>query len=343
MIFNNQHYAEPGKLEQNIFGIHNANDFNRLALQIFSFQYYQNPVYKRYCDHLKVNPHNCKDISCIPFLPIDFFKTQTILTGGKEYEWAFNSSGTAGMERSSHYIKKPELYKKSYEYTFRIFYGDPEDYCIMALLPGYWENKHSSLIHMVRGLIDGSGHPESGFYLDNLEELKDKLIKLDREGVKVLLLGVSFALLDMAEQYPVQLENTIVMETGGMKGRRREITRDELHNRLKKGLSVKQIHSEYGMAELLSQAYSKGEGKFQTPPWMKVFIRDAYDPFELNAKEPEFLLPKSGGINIIDLANIYSCAFIETRDIGRQHPDGSFEVQGRFDYSDIRGCNLMVI
>jgi hypothetical protein len=247
------------------------------------------------------------------------------------------------MEHSSHYIKKLELYRKSYENTFRLFYGSPEEYCIMGLLPGYWENKHSSLISMVKGLIEKSEHPFSGFYLDNLVDLKERLVELDRKGEQILLLGVSFALLDLVEYHPMQLKNTIVMETGGMKGRRKEITRDELHDRLRKGLGVKQVHSEYGMAELLSQAYSKGRGKFQTPPWMKIIIRDAYDPFELNASETGKRSAKSGGINVIDLANIYSCAFIETKDIGRQYPDGTFEVQGRFDYSDIRGCNLMVV
>ncbi|HKL37267.1 MAG TPA: hypothetical protein VJ876_00130, partial [Bacteroidales bacterium] len=246
-----------------------------------------------------------------------------------------HSSGTTGMERSSHYIHRLDIYRTSLLRAFEQFYGPVRDYCLLALLPGYADNPDSSLILMVNELIREGAHPDSGFFLDDLDSLADKLRELEERGQKSLLLGVSFALLEMAERYHLPLKNTIVMETGGMKGRRAEITREELHHKLMSSFDLKSIHSEYGMAELLSQAYSNGGGQFRTPPWMRVWIRDYYDPFH-------WVPPgKSGGINIIDLANLHSCPFIETKDIGKLHPNGSFEVLGRFDYSDIRGCNLL--
>jgi phenylacetate-coenzyme A ligase PaaK-like adenylate-forming protein len=333
--------SEFRRLEEKIFEIDNNDEFNSIAHHTFYLQYYHNPTFKAYCDYLGKNPQNCNDLKTLPFLPIDFFKSKEVLTGNSNYEIFFESSGTTGMKRSRHFLKKKKLYQESYNKGFNIFYGKPEEYCILALLPGYIENKHSSLITMVDGLIKQSNCPESGFYLSSFKELAERLSQLDKKGKKVLLLGVSFALLDMAEKYPLQLNNTIIMETGGMKGRRKEITREELHGRLKQAFNVEKIHSEYGMAELLSQAYSTGNGKFQTPPWMKVMARDAYDPFEiLDGGEKE---PLSGAINVIDLANLYSCSFIETKDIGKLYPDKTFEVLGRLDYSDIRGCNLMVM
>jgi phenylacetate-coenzyme A ligase PaaK-like adenylate-forming protein len=249
----------------------------------------------------------------------------------------FTSSGTTGQSTSKHYVTDIELYKKSYLKGFEYFYGSISDYCILALLPSYLERKGSSLIYMIDDLIKKSNHPESGFYLYQIDVLAEKLKKLDSKGEKVLLIGVSFALLDLVEKHQLQLKNTVVMETGGMKGRRKELIREELHGALKKGFGVERIHSEYGMTELLSQAYSHGNGIFKTPPWMKILIRDTEDPLTF--------LPygKSGGINVVDLANMNSCSFIATQDLGKKYADESFEILGRFDHSDIRGCNLMIL
>ncbi|MFP4605719.1 MAG: acyltransferase [Bacteroidales bacterium] len=331
---------EPLKWEEEIFNIRNDKHFERLAREISLFQYYHNPVYREYCEFIKAKPDYNTPLQDIPFLPIHIFKTHKVLTNGKDYEQYFESSGTSGMQRSRHYIKKSELYRMSFMRAFHLFYGNPENYCILALLPLYSENKHSSLISMVKGLTDQSECPESGFYLNDLNNLADLLLKLNRQNKKIMLFGVSFALLDLAEKYPLQLNNTIVIETGGMKGQRKELVREELHERLKTGLGVNEIHSEYGMAELLSQAYATVNGRFKSPPWQKTLIRDAYDPKDVKIAEKAKV---SGGINIIDLANLYSCSFIETQDIGSLYPDGTFEVLGRFDYSEIRGCNLMVM
>ncbi|MCF8336177.1 MAG: acyltransferase, partial [Bacteroidales bacterium] len=271
------------------------------------------------------------------FLPIEFFKQHRILAGADQWEKVFVSSGTTGLQKSKHYIKRLELYRKSFLKAFEWFYGPVSDYCILALLPGYLEQAHSSLVFMVNELIDRTGHPDSGFYLYDYGSLVNNLRRLDEQNQRVILFGVSHALLEMAGKYNFHLKNAIVMETGGMKGRREEITREELHHILMRSFGVHRIHSEYGMAELLSQAYAKTYGYFQTPPWMKVLIRDFYDPFGFLENG------RSGGINVIDLANLYSCAFIETKDVGRLNEDGAFEVLGRFDYSDIRGCNLMVM
>lgn len=319
-----------------IFSIKNESDFESVALLVFKYQAKFNPVYKKYLNILKKDVSKIKSTIDIPFLPIDFFKTHRIITETNNPEKTFLSSGTTGMVRSNHFITDLSVYEKSFIKSFELFYGPITDFCILALLPTYLENESSSLVYMADHLIHLSKHPQSGFYLNNIDELAQKLQLLEKENTKVLLIGVSYALIDLAEKFPLKLKNTIVMETGGMKGKRKELTRLELHNLLSQKLGVKSIHSEYGMTELLSQAYSKGDGKFFCPPWMKVFIRDTYDPFS-------FLeYGKSGGINIIDLANINSCSFIETKDLGKINLNGSFEVLGRFDYSDIRGCNLLI-
>ncbi len=326
-----------GAWAEKIFNLSSQGDFRQLALEAFLYQYRHNPVYRKYCDLLGKSSDHVHQIEDIPFLPIEFFKTRQIYAGQRRWEHVFTSSGTTDMSVSRHYIGDLELYRQSFRHTFQWFYGSPRKYCLLALLPGYMENKNSSLIFMVDDLIKQTHHPDSGFYLEDRRGLVDKLDDLEKQGQPTILLGVSFALLELAERYQFNLQHTLVMETGGMKGRRAELTREELHGLLKKRFGLARIHSEYGMAELLSQAYSTGEGRFFTPPWMKIMIRDYDDPFSWVDKG------SSGGINVIDLANLYSCPFIETKDIGRQHPDQSFEVLGRFDYSDIRGCNLLVI
>lgn len=324
------------ELIKQIFSIKNKDEFVSLCITIFSFQAKSNPVYKEFLHHLKIDPLKINMVDEIPFLPIEFFKSHQIISKSKSPEKVFFSSGTTGMTRSSHFVTDLSVYEQSFIAGFEKFYGSIKDYCILALLPSYFENESSSLIYMADHLIRLSGHPESGFYLNNHNDLIIQLKKLEDAGQKTILLGVSYALLDLAEKSPMKLNHTIIMETGGMKGRRKEMTRNELHSILTSGFGVKTIHSEYGMTELLSQAYSKGNGRFSCPPWMKVIIRDTYDPFT-------FLeAGKSGGINIIDLANINSCSFIETKDLGKLNTDGSFEVSGRFDNSDIRGCNLLI-
>ncbi|WP_350293106.1 acyl transferase [uncultured Croceitalea sp.] len=320
-----------------IFDIQNRNEFESLALKTFKFQYEHNTIYQAFCNHLNRSPKNVKGIIEIPFLPIQFFKSKQIVTATESPEIIFESSGTTGSSTSKHYVLDLNIYEKSYLKGFQRFYGPIEDYCILALLPSYLERQGSSLIYMADDMIKKSKHPASGFYLNNLKELKTTIEKLERSGTKTLLIGVSFALLDLIEQYRFTLKHIIIMETGGMKGRRKEIIRNELHTILKKGFGVNMIHSEYGMTELLSQAYSKGDGVFQCPPWMSVFTRDTENPLEILGVE------KTGGINVIDLANINSCSFIATQDLGKTYKDDSFEVLGRFDHSDIRGCNLMAI
>jgi hypothetical protein len=317
-----------------IFEIKSDTEFNDIALEIFHFQYTNNPVYHQFVDlnylRIKTIDHYCK----IPFLPIEFFKSHKILSGDSEPEKIFISSGTTGIETSKHYITHLPLYEKSFLTGFNLFYGSPDQYRILALLPSYLEREDSSLIYMVRNLIEKSNDNESGFYLNNYEDLIKTIGHSTQH--KVLLIGVTYALLELAEKYDIQKFHGIIMETGGMKGKRKEIIRSELHQVLCSKFRSDKIHSEYGMTELLSQAYSAGDGIFNTPPWMKVMIRDTNDPKSLLGNQ------KTGGINIIDLANIYSCSFIATQDLGKTFPDGSFEVLGRFDTSDIRGCNLMV-
>ncbi|TBM99006.1 acyl transferase [Hyunsoonleella flava] len=320
-----------------IFSIATPIEFEDTALKVFNFQFENNSVYRSFCDLLYKHPSDVKTISDIPFLPIEFFKSRKVINKNFKAETVFTSSGTTGSVTSKHYVSILKIYQDSYTKGFSEFYGNIEDYVVLALLPSYLEREGSSLIYMVNDLIAQSKSPKSGFYLNNLSDLKNKLVQLDKSGAKVLLIGVSFALLDLIEQHTFHLKNTIVMETGGMKGRRKELIRSELHNILKKGFGVKTIHSEYGMTELLSQAYSNGDGIFNCPPWMKVLTRDTEDPLTLLDSG------KAGGINIIDLANVNSCSFIATQDLGRVYDDNSFEVIGRFDHSDIRGCNLMVL
>lgn len=281
-----------------------------------------------------------KTIKDIPFLPIQFFKTNVITTTNFEPEIIFESSGTTGENISRHFVKKLSLYKKSFLNGFKLFYGNPEELCILALLPGYLDRQNSSLITMADQLIKLSGHSHSGFYLHNHEKLYQTLVHNEIRKQPVLLIGVTFALLDFAEKYSIELTYTTVMETGGMKGRREEITREEVHTFLKEKLKLQNIHSEYGMTELLSQAYSKEKGLFKCPPWMKILIREENDPFEITAS-PKNDKPAIGLLNIIDLANIYSCSFIATDDVGKLYHNESFEVLGRRDNSDMRGCSLL--
>jgi hypothetical protein len=321
-----------------IFNISSEEEFNRFALEVFRYQYDCNPVYKQYSDIV------CKDIEQIinyrqiPFLPVEFYKTQKIISGNNPVSIVFGSSGTTGQQRSFHYVTDLEIYEKSAIASFESNYGDIADYIILALLPSYLERKDSSLVWMCNLFINKSNYKQdSGFYLNNYAELLLKLKKLVNEkDRKVLLLGVSYALLDIAEMIDFPVSNVIVMETGGMKGMRKEMLREELHEILCNKLGISTVHSEYGMTELLSQAYSQGNGIFKCPPWMKVLTRELNDPLALAA------VGKTGGINIIDLANLNSCSFIATQDVGKCHNDGTFGISGRSDNSDIRGCNLLV-
>ena len=320
-----------------IFNISTEDEFNNLALKIFKHQFENNPVYRSFCDLLYKHPSDVRSINEIPFLPIQFFKSHDVLSNINTVEKTFSSSGTTGSITSKHYVTDLNIYKESFTKGFECFYGSIEDYVILALLPSYLEREGSSLIYMVEDFIKTSKHPESGFYLNNLSELNETLTVLDKKGKKILLIGVSFALLDLVESYQFQLKNTVIMETGGMKGRRKELVRDELHTILKQGFGVNTIHSEYGMTELLSQAYSKGNGVFECPKWMKILTRDTEDALTILPQQ------QNGGINVIDLANVNSCSFIATQDLGKVYPNGTFEIIGRFDNSDIRGCNLMVL
>ncbi len=320
-----------------IFNIQTETEFENLAIQIFKFQFENNRVYRSFCDLLYIHPSDVKSLKDIPFLPIQFFKSHSVLSSKESVQTTFTSSGTTGSNTSKHLVTNLEIYEQSFKKGFEHFYGAIEDYVVLALLPSYLERSGSSLIYMVDAFIKQSNHTESGFYLNNLSELKDRLTTVDSQGKKVLLIGVSFALLDLVEAHQFQLKNTIIMETGGMKGRRKELVRDELHAILKQGFGVDAIHSEYGMTELLSQAYSKGNGIFNCPNWMRIVTRDTEDALTLQPTG------KAGGINVIDLANINSCSFIATQDLGRVYQNNSFEIIGRFDTSDIRGCNLMVL
>lgn len=320
-----------------IFTISSQKQFEKIALKVFRFQYENNSVYREFCDFLKTDIQKVKMISQIPFLPIQFFKSHQVVSNTNAIQVTFTSSGTSGMITSKHLVTDVSLYEESYRQGFSQFYGNIEVYVILALLPSYLDRDGSSLIYMVNDLIEKSNHPESGFYLHNYNELIEKLIQLDSEGKNVILIGVTYALLDLIEQHQFQLNNTIIMETGGMKGKRKEMIREELHQLLCAGFGVAAIHSEYGMTELLSQAYSLGNGVFECPSWMQILIRDPEDALTYLENE------KTGGINVIDLANINSCSFIATQDLGKKFFNNSFEVLGRFDNSDIRGCNLMVL
>lgn len=323
--------------KNSIFNIQSEADFKATALEVFKFQFEHNAVYRSFCDLLYKHPSDVRSLEQIPFLPIEFFKTHTIISTNKSTEATFTSSGTTGSIVSKHHVVDLDVYKQSFRTGFKSFYGTIENYTVLALLPSYLEREGSSLVYMANDMILQSKQPESGFYLHDLEALKNTLTSLEAKGQKTLLIGVSYALLDLIEAYSFELKHTIVMETGGMKGQRKELVKSELHALLKQGFGVDTIHSEYGMTELLSQAYSKGGGVFETPPWMKVLTRDPEDALSIQPNG------KSGGINIIDLANINSCAFIATQDLGKIKSDGTFEILGRFDQSDIRGCNLMVL
>ena len=320
-----------------IFTIDNQAQFEEMCMRVFRHQAKSNKVYQEFIKLLGRRPDQIRKVEQIPFLPIEFFKSHDILSSSQQVEAVFTSSGTTGSVPSRHLVTDLSVYRKSFTLGFEHFYGRPEDYVILALLPSYLERGGSSLVFMANELIQLSSSESSGFYLNNMEELALNLAELDRSGQKILLLGVSYALLDLIALKQFKLENTIVMETGGMKGRRREMVREELHKELKAGFGVDRIHSEYGMTELLSQAYSHGNGLFDCPPWMQVLIRDPEDPFQLLDRK------RTGGVNVIDLANFNSCSFIATQDLGRSHEGSLFEIVGRFDHSDIRGCNLMAV
>ena len=310
--------------------------FEARALEVFQFQLKNNAVYGAFVKALGTDTSRVTALAQIPFLPVRFFKYMEVKTGEFEPEAVFESSGTTGMISSRHLVKDLSLYRESFTRGFELFYGPASEYCIIGLLPSYLERENSSLVLMVDDLIRQSGHPQSGFYLNEFDKLAAVLRELESREQKTLLIGVSFALLDFAEQYPIPLKHTIIMETGGMKGRRKEMIRQELHAILQHSFSLSAIHSEYGMTELLSQAYSKGDGIYHCPPWMKILLRDDEDPLRV-------ITSGSGVVNVIDLANIHSCSFIATDDAGKVYPDGSFEILGRVDGSDMRGCSLLVV
>jgi len=322
--------------KQDVFSIKNEWQFNGIALQVFRHQAENCAVYKEFIAGLKIDPSSVTEISQVPFLPIEFFKSHAVLSSAEPVEVTFSSSGTTGITTSSHFVTDVSWYTESFRAAFKLFYGDIKNYTVLALLPSYLEREGSSLIYMADDLIKQSNNPDGGFFLYNHDELYHQLKKQQEKKKPTLLIGVTFALLDFVENYPVNFPGLIVMETGGMKGRRKEMIREELHDQLRKGFGVDAIHSEYGMTELLSQAYSKGNGIFNCPPWMKIITRDTNDPMSL------LDVDKTGGINVIDLANFNSCSFIATQDLGKIYADHSSEVLGRFDNSDIRGCNLLI-
>jgi len=324
--------------------IFNINDQTRekVALEVFRYQYEQTPVYQAYVNALRIDPVSVKAIGQIPFLPIRFFKTHEVKAGAFEPELLFESSGTTGSINSRHLVRDAAVYEESFTRGFDLFYGPAANWCVIGLLPSYLERQHSSLVYMVNDLIRQSNHADSGFYLNEYDKLSAVLRRLEAKGQKTLLIGVTFGLLDFAETGRLpSLKHTVVMETGGMKGRRREMVRQEVHDILSAAFHISEVHSEYGMTELLSQAYSPGNGIFRCPPWMQILLRDEADP--LTTFGPSAAGPATGAVNIIDLANIHSCSFIATDDAARLYPDGSFEVLGRLDNSDVRGCSLMAV
>jgi len=363
---------------EEIFRVNDYNSFEKLALEIFRFQAAGCRVYNEYIKLLGIKPEKIDSILSIPFMPISFFRDHNVITSGQPGFISaapfptpstagvpdtsftatggspaaagvrgkaapgpaagriFLSSGTTGMKLSRHHVMYPEIYDESLERTFRHFYGDPAQYAIMGLLPSYLEREGSSLVYMVNRLIQLSGNDAGGFFLNDHESLFRAIDNARTAGLRVLLIGVTFALLDLAEEHPCDLSDIIIMETGGMKGRRQEIIREEVHDIIMKVFGVSGVHSEYGMTELLTQSYSQGSGVFRTPPWMRVLIRDSHDPMSHSPDEGS-----SGGISVIDLANIWSCSFIATADLGKMHSGGRFEVLGRYDNADIRGCSLL--
>ncbi len=323
-------------LKSEIFNITSQQQFNSLALKIFNYQYVNNVVYKNWCNLLKINPLQIDGIEKIPFLPIEFFKSNKIITSPiTSKTLAFTSSATTSQIASTHYVNDIKLYEQSFLKCFNLFYGNPNQYCFLALLPNYLQRKGSSLVYMCHELIKQSTHPFSGFFLDNIDDLILKINKLKSTNQKVILIGVSYALMDLCDKDITLNDNFIVIETGGMKGTRKELLKSELHSYLKNGFKINTINSEYGMTELLSQAYSLSNEKFVSPPWLKFLIREVDNPLQLAEAN------KTGGINVIDLANIYSCAFIATKDLGYIDADNNLQLMGRFDNSDVRGCNLM--
>ena len=325
-------------LRKRIFSIQNQEDFTIVALNVFAYQYKNCETYRTYVDMLGCDPNKVTIIEQIPFLPIEFFKTQQIIAEGYVPQLTFTSSGTTGNQTSTHYVADKTLYEESFLRCFKHFVGKVEDFVILGLLPSYLERQNSSLVYMVNELINRTNNADSGFYLSNLESFAEKLQNLSDSGQKTIVFGVGFALLDVVETYRFTLNNTLIFETGGMKNRKKEITRKQLHHTLAAGFGVDIIYSEYGMTELLSQAYSLNRAaSFRCPPWMKILLREMQDPLSLLLS-----VDKRGGINVIDLANLYSCSFIATQDVGKYRADGSFEVLGRFDYADLRGCNMLV-
>lgn len=320
----------------NIFDIQTEGEFNAVCLDTFKIQFQTIPIYGEFVRALGKNPENITHYKEIPFLPVEFFKTHKIIKDRVFADIVFSSSGTTGAKTSKHNVQDLKIYEDSYLKGFEHFYGNIEEICILALLPNYLEREGSSLIYMVEDLINKSKHQQSGFFLYEHDQLYRTLLELQKQKQKTLLIGVTYALLDFIETQQLQFPELIVMETGGMKGKRKEMVREELHQTLGNGFGIRDIHSEYGMTELLSQAYSKGEGIFKYPTWMKVLIRDTNDPLSLLGNG------KTGGINVIDLANIHSCSFIATQDLGKTYVNNTFEVLGRFDNSDLRGCNLMI-
>ncbi len=312
------------------------SDFDDLAVSVYRYQYENNHVYRQFSDALYKNPDVVRSLEQVPYLPVSFFKSHQVMTSVFEPDIVFESSGTSATVNSRHLVRDISLYEKSFVKGFSRLYGEIGEWCVIGLLPSYLEKGNSSLVYMIDKLIQLSAHPDSGFYLYDFARLKDKLSILEAMNQKTLLVGVTYALLDFAELFQIKLRHTVVMETGGMKGRRKELLRDEVHKRLCKAFEVDRIHSEYGMTELLSQAYSPGNGVFSCPPWMKILVRDEEDPLTVSRYG-------KGVINVIDLANIYSCSFIATDDAGKLYDDGSFEVLGRTDGSDLRGCSLLTL
>lgn len=321
-------------LYEKLFSVTDSN-FEEMALHVFNFQFEEAEVYREFCTALKRTPATVHRLADVPFLPVEFFKTHRVIAKSKQAAEVFESSGTTGSVPSKHYVADRELYEQSFVQCFEHFYGAANDYVILALLPSYLERENSSLVYMANQLIALTGKVDSGFFLNEYEKLHALLLALKIRKQKTVLLGVTFALLDFAEKYRLSFPELTVMETGGMKGRREELTRAEVHEKLCRAFNVKHIHSEYGMTELLSQAYSKGDGVFRTPPWMKILLRDVTDPLSIEGRS-------SGAVNVIDLANLYSCSFIATSDMGKLNTDGSFEISGRLDNAEVRGCNLMV-
>lgn len=324
--------------KENIFSCSaSPHDFTDLALEVFRFQHANCAIYRKWCDALKIKPEQIKTIEKIPFLPIEFFKKFEVLSSPvNSATIKFSSSATTSQTPATHLVNDISIYEESFLKTFNVFYGEPSDYCILALLPNYLQRGGSSLVYMCDSLIKASGHSFSGFFLDNINELIDKIKLLNASGQKTMLIGVSYALMDLCDLGITLNNNFLVMETGGMKGTRKELLKAELHSYLKNGFKIDEVHSEYGMTELLSQAYSKGNGLFKSPHWLKFLVREVDDPLKIRSDG------KTGGINVIDLANINSCSFIATKDLGRLNENNELQLMGRYDQSDVRGCNLML-